>query len=150
MPDRTLAITGGCRCGATRYALGVEAMPPVYCCHCLDCQRWSGSAFSEQAVVREDAIALTGPIVDYSYDTRSGARSHQRICGVCHSRIFNSNTQRPGIALLRAGTLDASDTIVPRAHIWVKRKQPWVVLPDAVPSFPENAPLAEFARILMP
>lgn len=142
-------LTGGCRCGACRYTLAVEATPPVYCCHCLDCQSWSGSAFSEQAVVREEALAVSGPIVDYIYDTRSGARSHQRVCGVCHTRIFNSNTLRPGLALLRAGTLDGSDTVEPRAHIWVKRKQPWIAIPDGVPSFDENAPPAEFAAILM-
>ncbi|WP_457832593.1 GFA family protein, partial [Staphylococcus aureus] len=54
-------ISGGCRCGATRYTLAVDVIPPVYCCHCLDCQSWSGSAFSEQAVVRTDALSITGP-----------------------------------------------------------------------------------------
>jgi hypothetical protein len=56
---------------------------------------------------------------------------------------------RPGIALLRAGTLDDSDAIVPRLHIWVKRKQPLVVLPEGVPAFEESAPMAEMAAIMM-
>lgn len=143
-------LTGGCRCGATRYTLAVDAMPPVYCCHCLDCQSWSGSAFSEQAVVREDAIAVTGPVVDYRFTSPSGSESHQRLCGVCHARIYNTNTARSGIAVVRAGTLDASDTLAPRAHIWVTRKQPWVVIGDDVPAFAENGPPAEFVAILSP
>ena len=141
-------ITGGCRCGATRYSIAVETMPPVYCCHCTDCQRWTGSAFSQQAVVREDALTVSGPVVDYIYENRSSAQSHQRVCGVCHARIFNTNARLPGIAVVRAGTIDAMQTIAPRAHIWVASKQPWVVLPDDVPSFPENAPPADFFRIL--
>ena len=144
-----MTIEGGCRCGAVRYSLETDELPPVYCCHCHDCQSWSGSAFSEQAVIREDAIQTEGPLVDYIYDTRSGAQSHQRICAICHTRIFNSNTARPGIALLRAGTLDASDQIMPRTHIWVKRKQPWLNIPPEVPVFDENAPMAEFAAIMM-
>ncbi len=44
------------------------------------------------------------------------------------------------------GTLDASDGIVPRAHIWVKRKQPWIVLGVDVPAFEESAPPAEVCR----
>lgn len=141
-------VEGGCRCGACRYALAVEAMPPVYCCHCQICQTTSGSAFSEQAVVPEAAIAATGPLVSYAYTTVSGARSHHRICGECHTRLWNTNALRPGIALVRAGTLDDSEHIVPLAHIWVKRKQPWLVLPDGVPTWPESAPLADLASAL--
>lgn len=143
-----MALTGGCKCGAVRYTLAVEA-PPVYCCHCLTCQSWSGSAFSEQAVVPEAAIAATGPIIDYVCRNPSGATSYQHICGTCHTRIWNTNSARPGIAVVRAGTLDASDTLEPRAHIWVKRKQPWIVIADGVPTFEESAPPAEFAAILM-
>lgn len=141
-------IEGGCRCGAVRYTLAAETMPPVYCCHCLDCQSWSGSAFSQQAVVAEAAISVSGPVIDYSLQSPSGSTSHQRLCGVCHARIYNTNTARPGIAVVRAGTLDASDTLAPRAHIWVKRKQPWVVIAGDVPTFAENAPAAEFITIL--
>ena len=145
----TQTLTGGCRCGATRYSLALDAMPPVYCCHCLDCQSWSGSAFSEQALIRADAITVSGPVVDYRITNASGAESHQRLCGVCHARIYNTNSARPGIAVVRAGTLDASDTLTPRAHIWVKRKQPWVTIADDVPTFAENAPPAEFIAIMM-
>jgi len=142
-------MDGGCRCGASRYTLEVEVPPPVYCCHCRDCQTGSGSAFSEQAVVRADALSATGPIVEYRLLSPSGSQSTHWLCGTCHARLWNTNTARPGIAIVRAGTLDASDTIEPRAHIWVKRKQPWVVLPEGMPAFAESAPLAEFAAILL-
>jgi hypothetical protein len=142
-------ITGGCRCGACRYTLAVDAMPPTYCCHCQICQTTSGSAFSEQAVVPDAAISATGPLIDYIYTTMSGARSQHRICGACHTRLWNTNALRPGIALVRAGTLDDAEHIAPRAHIWVKRKQPWIVIPDGVPQWPESAPLAALAAVLI-
>ena len=142
-------MEGGCRCGASRYTLAVEGPPPVYCCHCRDCQTWSGSAFTEQAVVRADALSATGPIVEYSFHNPSGSLSTQWLCGTCHARLWNTNTARPGLALIRAGTLDLSDTLEPRAHIWVKRKQPWIVIADDVPTFQESAPPGEFAAILL-
>lgn len=123
-------------------------MPPVYCCHCRDCQSWSGSAFSQQAVVPEAAISVIGPVIDYTFQSPGGSQSHQRLCGICHARIYNTNSARPGIAVVRAGTLDASDALVPRAHIWVKRKQPWVVIADDVPAFAEKAPAGAFIAIL--
>jgi hypothetical protein len=144
-----LILEGGCRCGASRYTLTVEAMPPVYCCHCHYCQSWSGSAFTQQAVVPAAALTATGPIVEYAYDTDSGATSTHRCCGTCHSRLWNTNTRLPGYAVLRAGTLDASDMVAPRAHIWVKRKQPWIVIADDIPAFAENASPAEFMAIVL-
>ena len=143
-----MTITGGCRCGACRYTLAVDTMPPVYCCHCRDCQTWSGSAFTEQAVVPATAISATGPIVEYGFISPSGSISTQHLCGTCHARLWNTNTARPGIAVVRAGTLDQSDVLVPKAHIWAKRKQPWVVLSDDVPTWPENAPPADFIAAL--
>lgn len=142
-------IEGGCKCGAVRYTLDVEAMPPIYCCHCLTCQSWSGSAFSEQAVVPEDAITISGPVVDFRLTNPSGAESHQRACGTCHSRIYNTNSARPGMAVVRAGTLDDSQTLVPKAHIWVKRKQPWIEIAEGIPVFDETPPPAEFFAALM-
>lgn len=142
-------VAGGCRCGAVRYTLAMHALPPIYCCHCLDCQTWSASAFTEQAPVREEQVAVEGPVVEYSFTGPSGSTSRQFVCGTCHTRIYNTNSARPGLAMVRAGTLDESDRILPRAHIWVKRKQAWIAIPDDIPQFEESAPPAEFAAILL-
>jgi hypothetical protein len=142
-------IQGGCRCGEVRYTLPFDEMPRVYCCHCLDCQTWSASAFTQQVIFAEGSLVANGPIVIFDLVRADGAVSRQHVCGVCHTRIFNTNTKRPGIAALRAGTLDRSNEIVPVAHIWVKRKQPWIIVPEDVPQFEENAPPAKFASILI-
>ena len=145
-----MTITGGCRCGAVRYEVALDRLPPAYCCHCGDCQTWSGAAFSQQAVVREGAFAITaGEPVLFELTNPSGSISRQYVCGACHTRLYNTNSARPGIVLIRAGTLDASDAITPVAHIWVKRKQPWIALPEGVPAFDESAPAEVFAAILM-
>ena len=141
-------IQGGCRCGAVRYAVELAAPPPTYACHCRDCQTWSGSAFSQQTFLPETALSVTGPVVIYELTSPSGRISMQRMCGVCHTRIYNTNSARPGFVVLRAGTLDRSDELDIVAHIWVKRKQPWLTLPAGVPSWPEGAPLAELTRAL--
>jgi hypothetical protein len=142
-------LAGGCRCGAVRYTLAVEVIPPAYCCHCLDCQTWSGSAFAEQAVVAADAMSVQGEMAEYAFVNASGSTSRQFICGTCHARIYNTNSARPGLAIVRAGTLDEGDRIVPRLHIWIKRKQPWIALGGDVPCYSESAPPAEFAAILL-
>ncbi len=143
-----MPVAGGCRCGAVRYTLAVDALPPAYACHCHECQTWSGSAFSEQMRIAEDGIAVTGPVVRYDREGTGGRISQQRLCGVCHTRIYNTNTIRPGIAVVRAGTLDDSHLVDVVAHIWTKRKQLWIAIPDGVPNWPEGAPADAMATAL--
>ncbi|HEX3809067.1 MAG TPA: GFA family protein [Rhizomicrobium sp.] len=143
-------IEGGCRCGKIRYRLKADRLPNAYACHCHYCQTWSGSAFSVNIVVPEGQIELTGePQLYERTSPESGRTSYQRGCATCFTRIFNTNSARPGLAVLRAGSLDNSDTVNVVAHIWTKRKMHGIAIPDGVPNWPEGAPPAEFAAVLM-
>src|SRR5438270_275639 len=51
--------TGGCHCGAIRYEI-TEAPALVYTCHCTDCQRLTGSAFSMAFLAAAETFFLTG------------------------------------------------------------------------------------------
>lgn len=145
-------VEGGCRCGAVRYKVKVDRLPNAYACHCLDCQTWSGSAFSLQFIVPEAALEVTGKPHLYERTTGEGAdarTSHQRGCANCMTRVYNTNTRRPGLAVVRAGTLDRSDELTIVAHIWAKRKLKGIDIPADVPSWPEGAPPADFMAVLM-
>jgi hypothetical protein len=91
---------------------------------------------------------VTGPVTVFELTTRSGSISTQRMCGACHTRIYNSNSAKPGFVILRAGSLDRSDELDVVAHIWVKRKQPWLELPEDVATWPESAPFAKLLQVL--
>jgi hypothetical protein len=143
-----MSLEGGCRCGGVRYTISLDALPPVYCCHCLACQAGSGSAFSEQAVVPADSIDASGPILHYRFERPDGSEGHHRLCATCYTRLWSTSRAFPGLALLRAGTLDRSQEIVPRAHMWVKRKQPWIELPSDVPQWVESPPPGELIKAL--
>ena len=53
-----LPQTGGCQCGKIRYEI-TEAPQLVYTCHCTDCQRITGSAFSLRVALPQAAFRLT-------------------------------------------------------------------------------------------
>jgi hypothetical protein len=141
-------IGGGCRCGAVRYTLALDRLPLTYACHCTDCQTWSGSAFSQQAVVAEDGVQASGPIAIFALTSPSGRISRQRMCEICHTRLFNTNSARPGVAVIRAGTLDRSNELVVTAHIWTRSKQPWLELPEGAPRWAEAPPPEDMAKAL--
>ncbi|WP_203311187.1 MULTISPECIES: GFA family protein [Sphingomonas] len=140
-------IAGGCRCGAVRYTIARDDLPRSYACHCHVCQRWTGSAFSQSVIVAESTLAVDGPIVVYEHVTEDRV-STQRVCGTCHARIYNTNTRRPGYAVVRAGTLDRSEELVCVAHIFTAYRQRWVTIPADVPSWAEAPEPDTFGRLL--
>lgn len=144
-----MAIEGGCRCGRVRYRLELDGLPNAYACHCLDCQTWSGSAFSLQFIVPEDQLEVTGEPALFELNSPDGSRtSRQRGCPVCFNRVYNTNTRRPGLAVVRAGTLDRSNELAVVAHIWTKRKVTGIEIPEDLPQWPEGAPPEDFAKAL--
>jgi hypothetical protein len=144
-----MAIEGGCRCGRVRYRAALDALPRVYACHCTDCQTWSGSAFSLQFLLPEDRLEVTGEPALFELTSPDGSRtSRQRGCPVCFTRVYNTNTRRPGAAVVRAGTLDDSEKLAIVLHIWTRRKLAGIEIPDDLPAWPEGAPPEEFAAAL--
>ena len=146
--SKATTLCGGCRCGAVRYTISRGDLPPVYACHCLACQSGSGSAFSEQAVIEDGSIEASGPVLDYRFIRADGNHGHHRLCAECFTRLWSTNGALAGVALVRAGTLDRSQELAPRAHMWTKRKQPWVELPAHVAHWPESPPEGELAKAL--
>jgi hypothetical protein len=144
-------IEGGCRCGTIRYRIKREQLPRVYACHCHTCQTWSGSAFSMQTFLPEAEFEIIkGEPEVFEITNPSGAISRQRGCRTCFTRIFNSNSARPGIVVVRMGTVDRSDELDLVAHIWVKRKLAGVLVPPGVPTWVESAPVADLLAALAP
>jgi len=131
----TEALDGGCACGAVRYRLGSEPMF-VHCCHCLDCQRQTGSAFVLNALIETDRVAvLSGAPAPVAVPTDSG-RPHEIFrCPTCHTALWSDYGRRGVLRFVRVGTLDDPSALPPDVHIYTRTKLPWVALPAGVPAF---------------
>ena len=128
-------LEGGCACGAVRYRLTAPPMF-VHCCHCLDCQRQTGSAFVLNALIETDRVALLcGDVHGTLMPTDSG-RPHEIFrCPKCEVALWSTYGGRTAIRFVRIGTLDRPSALAPDVHIYTRSKQPWVMLPDGVPAF---------------
>jgi hypothetical protein len=135
----TATLEGGCACGAVRYRLASGPMF-VHCCHCLDCQRQTGSAFVLNAIIETDRILLEagsrvpGPV---AVPTDSGRPHHIHRCPDCQTAMWSDYGGRPQIRFVRVGTLDQPSALAPDVHIYTRSRVPWVALPGSVPSFDE-------------
>lgn len=140
---------GGCRCGQLRYRFAQTGPLLNYCCHCHDCQKSTGSAFADQVIIEAEGFAIQGEEALFTIERPDNAgNSTHHICANCHARVYVDNTARPGIVILRAGTLDAPEDLDPFVHIWVRRKRNWITLDAHIPTFDESPdPAAFFALI---
>lgn len=131
-------IEGGCNCGAVRYRLSADPIT-VAVCHCANCRRQSGSAFSVNVIVAEGAMTLTGDLATYEdSDTESGQPVLRQFCATCGSPIRSITAASPQIAIVKAGTADEPGRFEPAIHVWTSTALPWVEIPTNLPQFPRN------------
>jgi hypothetical protein len=125
---------GGCACGTVRYRLTSEPLF-IHCCHCLNCQRQTGSAFVINLLLETDRIEVltSGPQpVDAPRDDGGAQRIFR--CPSCQVAVF-SEYGWPELRFVRGGTLDKPSAATPDVHIFTRSKLPWVELPNDTPAF---------------
>jgi hypothetical protein len=130
----TVAREGGCSCGAVRYRLTSDPLF-THCCHCLNCQRQTGSAFVINLLIEADRVELlAGDPQPVEVPRDDGSTQRVFRCPTCHVAVF-SQYGRPEVRFVRAGTLDQPSSVVPDVHIFTRSKLSWITLPDSAPAF---------------
>ncbi len=122
---------GGCLCGQIRYKVSAKPLQTVVC-HCLNCQKQAGSAFSLVAFFSRDSLELTGELQTYEDKGTSGQIVYRRFCGSCGSPVITDTDNAPemGLIFIKAGTLDEVDDLQPSVHVWTERKHCWLTLAE--------------------
>ncbi|HJN94466.1 MAG TPA: GFA family protein [Gammaproteobacteria bacterium] len=104
-------------------------------CHCKNCQRQAGSAFSTLAGVPSSDFSFTSgePRLYEDNDTDSGNKVERYFCANCGSPIYSAILSQPETLFLKTGTLDDTSEFKPQFHVWCDSKQNWVTLEEGVP-----------------
>jgi hypothetical protein len=126
-------LEGGCSCGSVRYRLTSDPLF-VHCCHCLNCQRQTGSAFVINLLIETDRVEMEGAAAAIDVPRDDGSSQRVWRCPDCQVAVFSQYTS-PKVRFVRGGTLDDPSAIEPDVHIFTRSKVPWVVLPESTPAF---------------
>lgn len=127
--------TGQCLCGAIKFELASDPAMSIVC-HCKNCQRQAGSAFSTISGLPKDDLKFTqGEVKTYEDSSSESGEGpvFRHFCGNCGSPIYSETPGQPGMVFLKTGTLDDTSGFTAMAHIWCDSKQDWFEVPEGMP-----------------
>jgi hypothetical protein len=114
-----------CRCGQLRATCTGEPVR-VSVCHCLECQKRSGSAFAVQARWPDAQVELAGAFQTWSQAGDNGAVARFHFCATCGATVTYASGGMPGLTAVAVGAF-ADPTFPPPGYsVWEDRKHSWV------------------------
>jgi hypothetical protein len=130
--------TAACHCG--QLALTCEGEPKkVSMCHCLDCQRRTGSAFSVAVFYEREKVRVDHGIThSFERNSASGFPVNFHFCPKCGSNIFWEARRLPALIGVAIGAFADPAFPVPEQSVWTKDKHGWIGLPEEMTAFEVN------------
>lgn len=124
MTDRIAA----CTCGQLTARVSEDPVR-ISICHCLACQRRTGSPFSEQARFHRGSVATNGASSEYlrAGDEGPGARFH--FCPQCGDTVYYEPLALPEYISIPVGAFAEPGFPRPTVSVYEARMHEWVVPP---------------------
>lgn len=122
-----------CSCGQLQLACEGEPVR-ISMCHCLACQRRTGSVFGVQARYRRDQVVISGRSTEFTRKADSGNTVHFHFCSVCDSTVYWELSAFPGIVAVAVGAFADPAFPAPRHSVFEASRHGWAEAPagDAV------------------
>lgn len=117
-----------CSCG--QLTARVEGDPVrVSMCHCLACQRRTGSVFGQQARFRREAVTLAGASTVYVRVGDEGSRVRFHFCPQCGATVFYEPEGLDEYLAIPVGAFADPGFPPPTVSVYEERMHAWVVPP---------------------
>jgi hypothetical protein len=120
-----------CQCGQLGITTRGEPVR-VSVCHCLDCQRRSGSVFAMQARFPVDQVDIVGKSHEWARRGDEGAGAVFHFCPTCGSTVHYRLIDYPGFVTVPVGAFADPQFPAPGVSVYEQRKHSWVTLPTDI------------------
>jgi hypothetical protein len=137
-----IPITGGCQCGAVRYAMHVSQVEKPHACHCRMCQKATGGLFAALAGCSKAKLEWTKGEPAVFASSNLATRAYCRNCGTPLTFSYNQPEARIYVTI---GSLDHPERAAIEIQYGVESKLPFVSFCEDVPGErTETTDTAEF------
>jgi hypothetical protein len=117
-----------CSCGQLRLVAEGEPLR-ISICHCLACQRRTGSAFGFQARFPRDRVDIAGESREYVRTSDQGEPRAYSFCPECGSTVYYLLESAPDVIAVPVGAFADPGFPEPGVSVWERRKHGWVIPP---------------------
>jgi hypothetical protein len=117
-----------CSCAAVRVSASGEPVR-ISICHCLACQRRTGSVFAAQARFPRERVRIEGQARDYVRIGDGGTAARFRFCPSCGATVYFTIDDAPGLIAIPLGAFADPQFPPPRVSIYESRRHAWVGVP---------------------
>ena len=126
---------GKCLCEKVQFQVS-GSFGKVRYCHCSQCRRMTGTAFSANAKVKLEAWELTaGAEHVREFEHKPGI--FRGFCSNCGSPVYSRLVWDPDHIRVRLGTFEQVDEVEITGHVWVSSKANWYTIEDSLPCYLE-------------
>lgn len=127
--------SGTCLCGTFRYTV-TGPFGDVRYCHCGQCRRGNGSAFSANARIERSQWTLEGPL-DQVTEFEHKPGKFKAFCSRCGSPLYARSSRDPNDIRVRLGGFEGVLDVTITGHVWTSSKATWYTIEDSIPCYPE-------------
>jgi hypothetical protein len=99
-------------------------------CHCLACQRRTGSAFGIQARWPRGQVSIVGRYTEYVRTSDEGEERTFRFCPDCGATVFYTTASQTDLIAVPIGAFADPSFPPPTVSVYESRRHPWVSVPD--------------------
>jgi hypothetical protein len=129
-----------CACGQFKIQLSGDPQL-VSSCHCLACQRRTGSLFGVQAFFRQDqVVSVDGERRAFRRQADSGTWVTSQFCPHCGSTVFWERPNLPGMITVAVGSFADPQFPGPVRTVWTTTKHDWFAFPPNIPHHKKAPP----------
>jgi hypothetical protein len=134
------ARTAGCHCGQLQLICTGEPSK-ISMCHCLDCQRRTGSSFSVAVLYERPQVKIIqGASLTFERQSASGFPVTFHFCGQCGSNLYWEPARLPQLIGVAIGAFADPGFPAPNQSVWTRDKHAWLDLPEEMATFEVNPP----------
>jgi hypothetical protein len=123
-----------CSCGQLRLEADGEPVR-ISMCHCLACQRRTGSVFGAQARFPREQVRVEGRHTDYVRVSDEGEGRIFHFCPECGSTVFYELDSVPDVYAVPLGAFADPAFPAPRVSVYESRRHFWVAVPEGAEHF---------------
>lgn len=116
-----------CACGQLTATCTGEPVR-ISMCHCLECQKRTGSAFGVQARFASENVKIDGRSAEFLRVGDSGGHVTFRFCPSCGSTVTWQIDGAPEVIAVAVGGFADPSFPAPRVSVYEARRHPWAEL----------------------